>query len=146
MKAFPDSWRTGSATSRSSPDVVVEEGDNAFLGATRNPQRMEVGPSFSVLGQEILRHGPHGVSEGPNSTEFQLPQWWTVMDNLLPFLSLGSLPPISSSVLPEITSHLFQSLSCRDSNTIILYFSSEIFNNTGITHGFRGSHIYLLPT
>lgn len=52
----------------------MEEGDNTLVGAIRNPQRMQVGPSFSVLGQEILRHGPDGVSEGRSSTEFQLPQ------------------------------------------------------------------------
>lgn len=52
----------------------MEEVDKTLSAVTRNPQRTEGGPSFSVLGQEIPRQGPQGVSEGPSGAELQLPQ------------------------------------------------------------------------
>lgn len=82
---------------RAAQKCVVEEGDNTLRAEDRSWPH-----PLCPWVRDSEAWSPWSLS--PRSTEFWLPQWWTLMNNLLPFLSLGSLSPTSLSVLPEITS------------------------------------------
>lgn len=145
-EGFPWHWEKLPSCKREQPrnTYIVEGGDNARRGI---PQPTEDGSWPQTFCPWI------GDSEtcssrflkSPRRTEFQLPQLGGIKEHFVVFLRLtlplGSLSPTSSSMLPGITSQTWPPYNASrvwfvgtPTNTVLIYFSSDIFTNTQITH------------